>query len=505
MSNLALLYTRAAHGLDAPLVCVETHISNGLPRLSIVGLAEAEVKESKDRVRSAILNSNFEFPARRITINLAPADLPKEGGRYDLAIALGILIASQQVKAKELMQYEFAGELALSGHLRGFKGALPLAIQTRKAQRHLILPLENAFEAALPQDNVIYAANTLLEVCKHLEQSTCLERYMFTCNNINVASNNLDLQDIYGQAHAKRALEIAAAGRHSMLLIGPPGTGKTMLASRLPGLLPQLQIDEMLEIAAINSISLANINLNNAFKRPFRAPHHTISPIALIGGGAIPRPGEISLAHNGVLFLDELPEFDRKTLETLREPLECGYIAIARAHRKVIFPAQFQLIAAMNPCPCGNLSNPHKTCICSHDQITRYQNKISNPLLERIDLHVEVPAVPANYLTNVAQQHSENTLLVRKRVQLVQEIQKQRNNKFNSLLNNNEVKTFCSLDAACANLMHQAVTKLNLSARNFYRTLKIARTIADLAGCQQIAPEHITEALGFRSKLNLQS
>ncbi len=368
MTRLAILYTRAAQGLDAPLVSVEIHISNGLPRLSIVGLAEAAVRESKDRVRSAIINSNFEFPCRRITINLAPADLPKDGGRYDLPIALGILIASQQLSSDEIQQYEFAGELSLAGDLRAFRGALPIAIAARKAQRGLILPWANAHEAAMPQDNIIYPAHDLKAVCAHLRGAKILDKYAFATHNSDPQQSNIDIQDIQGQAHAKRALEIAAAGRHSMLICGRLVPGKTMLASRLPTIMPELTIDEALEVSAIYSLG-NNHPIPTWLQRPFRSPHHTSSAVAMVGGNSIPMPGEITLAHHGVLFLDEFPEFERKVLEVLREPMETGVIAISRARHKISFPAKFQLIAAMNPCPCGQLGNASKVCICGFEQI----------------------------------------------------------------------------------------------------------------------------------------
>lgn len=494
--SLATIFTRAAIGIDAPEVTVEVHLANGLPGLSIVGLPEAAVKESKDRVRAALLNARFEFPARRITISLAPADLPKEGGRFDLPIALGILAASGQIPADALQRYEFIGELALSGQLRPVRGCLPVALKARNAGRSLVVPAENADEAALVSDSLILPADHLLQVIAHLHGEALISPH--TAQLMPEATQPPpDLAEVYGQPHARRALEIAAAGNHSLLLYGPPGTGKTMLACRLPGILPPMEEEEAVQSAAIASISEQGFRVEQWGLRPFRAPHHTASAVALVGGGSHPRPGEISLAHNGILFLDELPEFDRKVLEVLREPLESGHITISRAARQAQFPARFQLVAAMNPCPCGYLGHPSGRCTCTGEQVARYRTRISGPLLDRIDMHIEVPPLPRGTLANDAQ-HAEDSASVRTRVEQCRKRQLQRSGKANAQLDNREIKRDCSLTKNDALLLEQATEKLGLSARAHHRILKVARTIADLAGSTQIEQAHLSEAISFR-------
>ena len=419
--SLAVVYSRAQLGVHAPLVSVEVHLSNGLPSLSIVGLPETAVRESKDRVRSALMNSGFEFPAKRITINLAPADLPKQGGRYDLAIALGILAASAQIPHPALGDHEFVAELALSGTIRPVQGILPCAIGAIGSGRHLVCAGNNGAEAALADPQSILVANHLLQVCEHLHGQTCLATATPKVDTSHTAAP--DLRDVRGQQLARRALEIAAAGSHNLLLIGPPGTGKTLLASRLPGLLPALQDQEALEVAALTSIGRGGFEVSQWKRRPFRAPHHTASAAALAGGGSDPRPGEISLAHHGVLFLDELPEFKRHALEVLREPLETGRITLSRAARQVEFPAQFQLLAAMNPCPCGYHGDPEGLCRCTTDQLARYRGRISGPLLDRIDLQIEMPRIPWRQLQG---QPGEDSATVAVRVARARCLQRRR-------------------------------------------------------------------------------
>jgi len=492
--SLAIIYSRARVGMDAPPVTVEVHLSNGLPALSMVGLPETAVKESKDRVRSAILNSQFDFPARRITINLAPADLPKEGGRFDLPIALGILAASSQIPGTELEHYEFAGELALSGELRAIHGVLPMTLQTHMARRTLVIPAENVAEAILVKDARVLAGAHLLMVTGHLTGSRRLQ-YEMAGTPATPETPSPDLADVRGQQHARRALEIAAAGGHNLLMLGPPGTGKSLLANRLPGILPEMCEAEALEAATIASVSGKPVDTRHWKRRTFRAPHHTASAVALVGGGSNPAPGEISLAHHGVLFLDELPEFDRRVLEVLREPLESGRIMISRATRHTEFPAQFQLVAAMNPCPCGFLDDPSGRCHCNIDQIARYRRKISGPLLDRIDMHINMPRLSYAELEGPA---GESSTAVRARVIAARKIQQQRSHALNSQLSNRQLDDICELQQADRLLLQQAMERLQLSARAYHRILKVARTIADLAGSIPIARAHISEAINYR-------
>ena len=494
--SLAVLKSRALAGMEAPEVTVEVHLAAGLPTFTLVGLPDTEVKEARDRVRAAIQNCRFEFPQRRITVNLAPADLPKESGRFDLPIALGILIASGQVKARGLENYEFAGELALGGELRAVRGALAMCVSAASSRRSFVLPAASAPEAALVGTATILPAKNLIEVCAHLAGSQPLAPY--TGATLAAEPVYPDIGEVKGQAPAKRALEVAAAGSHSLLLSGPPGTGKSMLASRLPGILPPMTDEEALGSAAVQSLA-GVFDTARWRQRIFRAPHHSASSAALVGGGGTPQPGEISLAHNGVLFLDELPEFGRRVLESLREPLESGRICVARAARRADFPARFQFIAAMNPCPCGWLGHANGKCRCSPDQIARYRAKLSGPLLDRIDLMIEVPAVMESDLA--ARGGGESSSTVRARVSAARAMQLERQGKANAHLTPTEIEQHCLPDCAGAQLLKRAMAQFALSARAYHRVLKVARTVADLADAPLVGGAHIAEAIHYRRGL----
>ncbi len=500
--SLALVQSRALLGLDAPAVTVEVHLANGLPSFTLVGLADVEVKEARERVRSAIQNSGLEFPAnKRITVNLAPADLPKDSGRFDLPIALGLLAASGQIDGARLAGHEFAGELSLSGELRPVRGALAtsLALQAHGIASRLVLPPASAEEAALVPGARVYRVGHLLDVVgQFLPTGTGEPAEGWSClaaQPVAAAADYPDLADVKGQAGARRALEIAAAGGHSVLLSGPPGAGKSMLAHRFAGLLPPMTVQEALESAAIASLC-GRFALERWSLRPTCAPHHSASSVAMVGGGSPPRPGEISLAHHGVLFLDELPEFPRAALEALREPLETGQITIARAARRQEFPARFQFIAAMNPCPCGWRGSAHHACRCTPDQVARYQGKLSGPLLDRIDLHVDVPPLSADELLQAAP--GERTLDVRARSGRARERAVQRQGKANHALQGREIDLQVRLDPEAARFLQLASARLGWSARGTHRAMQVARTIADLAGAETTGVAHVAEAVQYR-------
>jgi len=502
--GLAILHSRAQLGVEAPPVTIEVLLSGGLPTFHVVGLAETAVRESKDRVRGAILSSGFRFPQERITVNLAPADMKKSGGRFDLPIALGILAAGRQIPATSLGEHEFYGELSLNGDLRALPGVLPAAIKAQTCGRALFVPPGNASEARLAGGEVA-SAKSLLDVTARLANGAVeiaeSQHESVSTTAMPRDTDVPDLRDVRGQQAPKRALEIAAAGGHNLLLIGPPGTGKSMLAQRLPGILPPMNDEEALESASINSVLGLPLQLSSWRQRPFRAPHHTASAVSLVGGGSDPRPGEVSRAHNGVLFLDELPEFSRHVLEVLREPMESGRIAISRAKAQVDYPARFQLIAAMNPCPCGYLGDRQNDCGCSAEVVKRYRGKISGPLLDRIDLQIEVTRPPVELLRPDAPE-GEPSHFVAERVNAARQRQYARSKRHNAALESSELGEVFNADSKGWALLERAAEKLPLSARAYQRVQRVALTIADMEASDKVQVKHIAEALTYRRQTN---
>jgi len=502
---LSKLYSAATFGVESFLVDVEVDIRSGLPLFSIVGLPDTAVQESRERVRSAIKNSEYEFPRKRITVNLAPADIKKEGPIFDLPIALGILAASGQIKTEKMKKMIVLGELSLDGTVKPVNGILPIAIMAKNlGKNELIVPDENANEAGVIKDIKVFPVSCLNEVIEFLNGKLSIEPIDVDIDEIfkQNSVSQLDFADVKGQEHAKRAIEVAAAGSHNVIMMGPPGSGKTMLARRLPGILPSLILEESIEITKLYSIAnLLPPKVSLITKRPFRAPHHTISNAGLIGGGRIPKPGEISLAHNGVLFLDELPEFSRSALESLRQPLEDEMVTISRSLSSVTYTASFMMVASLNPCPCGFYGDPVKECTCSLSQIIKYRSKISGPLLDRIDIHIEVPRV--NCREVMKKSSTESSGNIRKRVEAARNIQRRRfaedNIYSNAQMSRKNIEKYCKIDQDGENLIYKAMEKLNLSTRAYDRILKVARTIADLEHSESIEISHLSEAIQYRS------